>query len=60
MVVKETMRGPELPHEICAACYQHGKKSILQPRDADYDRMMFCPECKTQIKVVDIPHNLAF
>src|SRR5689334_19073320 len=43
-VVKETVRGSELPHEICAACYQHSKKSILQPIEISHDKMLFCPE----------------
>lgn len=56
-VVKERMRGTEPPHQICAACYQHRKKSILQPRDINHDHMLLCPECKTQLKVGDIPYS---
>lgn len=29
--VKESMRGIEPPHKICATCFQHSRKSILQP-----------------------------
>jgi hypothetical protein len=54
-VIKESMRGGETPHEICATCYQHGKKSILQPRDISADKLLICPECKTQIKIGDLP-----
>jgi hypothetical protein len=47
--VKESMRNSEPAHYICAACYQHGRKSILQPR-ADYpDKTLNCSECKAQI-----------
>jgi hypothetical protein len=52
--VNESMRGSEPSHQICAACYQHGKKSILQPRDIGLDKMLVCPECKTQFKIGNI------
>lgn len=57
--VKEGMRGTDPPHQICAACYQHGNKSILQPRDIKQEKMLICSECKAQIKVADIPYNFA-
>lgn len=34
------------PHFICANCYEHRKKTILQRADAAH---VFCPECKTRI-----------
>jgi hypothetical protein len=47
--VKESMRNGEPAHHICAACYQHGHKSILQPK-ADYpNKTLDCSECKAQI-----------
>jgi hypothetical protein len=55
-LVKEGVRGTEPVHQICAACYQHGKKSILQPRDIGMDRLLNCPECNTQFKI----GNLSF
>jgi Zn finger protein HypA/HybF involved in hydrogenase expression len=35
------------PHFICASCYEHRKKSILQRADSAH---VFCPECKTKIR----------
>jgi hypothetical protein len=58
-VAKEGMRGTEPPHQICASCYPHGKKSILQPRDIGHDQMLLCSECKAQIKIGDISYNFA-
>jgi hypothetical protein len=54
-VVKEAMRGAEPPHQICAACFQHGKKSILQPRTISMERLLICSECKMQIKIGSVP-----
>jgi hypothetical protein len=54
-VVKEAMRGAEPPHQICATCYQHGRKSILQPRNVSMDKLLICPECETQIKIGNLP-----
>jgi hypothetical protein len=49
--VKEVSRNGEPAHKICAACYQHGTKSILQlaPQSVVHTkpRDWFCPECKT-------------
>jgi Zn finger protein HypA/HybF involved in hydrogenase expression len=49
--VKEGMRGTEPPHQICTACYQHRRKSILQPKSESLDKLLICPECKTKIKI---------
>jgi hypothetical protein len=49
-VVKESMRGTEPPHQICATCFQHEKKSILQPDTDGWYHVLRCPECKTTIK----------
>lgn len=48
-VIKESMRGPEPPHNICANCYQRGHKRILQPRVTGFGRELFCSECNTAI-----------
>jgi hypothetical protein len=29
--LKKGMENGEVPHNLCASCYQNGKKSILQP-----------------------------
>jgi hypothetical protein len=49
--LKEDARGTEQVHQICAACYQHDKKSILQPRIKDLEKLLFWPECKTEINI---------
>ena len=49
--VKETMRSGEPIHRICAACYQHARKSILQPRIKHPDVILFCSECKAELFV---------
>jgi hypothetical protein len=58
-VLKEDMLGGEHPHKICAACYQHGKKSILQPDQDGFDLLLKCLECKAQIKIGSEPFNIA-
>jgi hypothetical protein len=50
-VVKENMRNGEPLHQICAACYQRTRKSILQPRINHPDIILFCSECKTDLFV---------
>lgn len=50
--IKETERGGEPAHRICAACYQSGKKSILQflHKTAFHQELYFCPTCKTEFQ----------
>jgi hypothetical protein len=50
-VVKESMSDSEPPHQICAACYQHDKKSILQPDETVTEKILVCPECKSRLTV---------
>jgi hypothetical protein len=59
-VIKESMRGSEPPHQICANCYQHGRKSILQPRGRGMTKLLVCAECKAEIVVgtADISRSL--
>jgi hypothetical protein len=54
-VLKPDAQGSEPSHKICAACYQHSKKSILQivpgnnVRTAMGIRTIYrCPECKSE------------
>jgi hypothetical protein len=49
--VKEDVRGLEPFHHICAACYQHGRKSILQPDTDGFGRLLFCAECKIKLSI---------
>jgi hypothetical protein len=60
-VIKESMRGSESPHNICANCYERGHKRFLQPRVSGIGRELFCSECKTAITVgsVDISAALS-
>ena len=48
---EESKRNAEPPHQICAACYQNGKKSLLQPSTSMYSKHLICPECKTDLIV---------
>jgi hypothetical protein len=49
--VKESMRGSEPPHYICASCYQQGHKSLLQGMDVYHGgHQLHCPRC--QLKIV--------
>jgi len=52
-VIKESARGTEPSHWICAACYQMRKKSILQKSDSVH---MICPACEAQIQYKDIAY----
>ena len=54
-VIKEAVRGAEPVHKLCARCFQHREKSILQPRQMQMEDLLFCPECKTEIKIADLP-----
>jgi hypothetical protein len=50
-VIKETARRGAPRHKICAACYEHGQKSILQGEDSyTFGWSYLCPICKTVIK----------
>ena len=51
-VIKGDARGSEPIHQICAACYQHGRKSILQPQEKGMQKMLVCSECKAEIRIV--------
>ena len=54
--LKPEAQGTEPQHNICAACYQHRKKSILQmkPRNSassalGIPQMSICPECRAEV-----------
>jgi uncharacterized coiled-coil DUF342 family protein len=49
--LKEAMADGEEIHDLCAACYQHGKRSLLQRRDRLREHLMNCSECKAEIKI---------
>lgn len=46
-VLKSNPEENQSQHLICPTCYEHGKKRILQQRDALYS---ICPECKTVVQ----------
>lgn len=48
--IKEAMRGAEPTHAICPACFQHRKKSILQPDVKYMTKLLRCLECKAEIR----------
>ncbi len=52
-LLKETMANGEPAHQLCAACYQHNKKSILQRRDKGMNLLLHCPECSAEFKIGD-------
>lgn len=45
--IKESARGFQPPHFICASCYEDRKKMILQRTDYAH---LFCPNCKTLVE----------
>jgi hypothetical protein len=50
--VKESMRGAEPPHYICADCYEDGKKRHLQSNGpSDGIERLRCHGCKTELVV---------
>jgi hypothetical protein len=51
-VLKTEASGTEPTHWICASCYEHGKKSILQGQGNGWGVENFkCAECKGDIKI---------
>jgi hypothetical protein len=50
-VIKESVRGSESPHNICANCYERCHKRYLQPRVSGFGKELFCSECNTAIFV---------
>src|SRR6266481_9965231 len=48
---KESMRGTEAPHYLCANCFNHRHKSVLQKEVTDVGRwtVLLCSECKAEI-----------
>jgi hypothetical protein len=53
---KESMRGAEPPHWLCANCYQAGKKRLLQAHRGDASFIYHkCQECSGEIRVPKPP-----
>ena len=49
--LKTEEAGTELPHSICAHCYENSVKSILQSDRAGSDTYLMCPRCKTSLLI---------
>ncbi|HET7083785.1 MAG TPA: hypothetical protein VFI23_03380 [Rhizomicrobium sp.] len=45
--IKPEAKGSQPSHYICANCYEHGEKRILQQRDHLH---LACPHCKTAVQ----------
>lgn len=54
--IKPEMQNAEPPHDICATCYQEGKKAILQPTTvfAGHFRVI-CHMCDSPVFVKRVP-----
>jgi hypothetical protein len=50
-LVKESMRGTEPLHQICATCYQQDKKAILQKSSAVH---LQCPVCESAVQFKEL------
>ena len=47
--LKADAAGAELPHSICANCYENGQRSILQGDRAKGDAFLCCSRCKARL-----------
>jgi hypothetical protein len=57
-VVKDTMRGSEPVHWICADCFQNGKKRFLSESHADLHHVYHkCAECSYKIRIRKSPSS---
>ena len=56
--IKESERRGEPPHQICAACYQHHRKSFLQPHSRNMHKLLICADCKAEIAIGVIPPSI--
>lgn len=49
--LKPGMDDGEPPHKVCANCYEHRRRSILQRKDTRGELFLFCPSCKMEFQV---------
>lgn len=48
--LKESCKGAEPAHWICAKCYDDGRRTVLQPRyDSRAYFYLLCPTCESQV-----------
>jgi hypothetical protein len=60
-LVKPEARGTEPLHCLCAACYQNGKKAILQFLIDQFGTAHFtCPACRTEFQAWSENLNFPF
>ncbi|HSQ96835.1 MAG TPA: hypothetical protein VLM18_12190 [Croceibacterium sp.] len=60
-VLKTEVQGGEPVHCICASCYQHGQRSILQSDGGMWGvATLTCPKCKADIKALEKSPNYPF
>lgn len=52
-VIKESMKGAEPIHQICAKCYENGHKSILQSENRNPGRchVLICNQCNSELYI---------
>jgi len=58
-VLKPDAAGSEPPHQICAHCYEHGRKSLLMGFTYNVGRaqVLRCHQCQSEIVIHGIPPN---
>lgn len=49
--LKADVQGGEPPHYICANCYEHGKRSILQPERNGLAKSIVCHDCGATLRL---------
>jgi hypothetical protein len=57
--LKPEAKGSEPDHHLCATCFQHRRKSFLQPHTIPEGRaqVLMCHECGLQIAVRGVPET---
>ena len=57
--IKEDARSTEPPHQICANCYAHDHKSVLQKESVTMGRMekLVCHECRATLYLTGGPEH---
>jgi len=60
--LKAEAQGSEPDHKLCAHCYEHGKKRLLQPHTIPEGRaqVLMCSDCKEQILVRGVAETRVF
>lgn len=48
--LKESSKGTDPPHWICAKCYDDGRRTILNPKKGSNNMLLHCPTCRTDME----------